>query len=185
MTKSIGLGPVEYAVLGLLRIAPRHGHDLFGEFNRGTDLGEALRVDRSSLYASLKRLDRQGLIIATMESAGGRPPRHAYHLTDHGNAELSRWLVEPVRHNRDIRLDFVMKLYFLNRLAPAAAQDLIGRQLAAAIEQVDRLQRELQGLPRGSFAWILRQMRLAAVRGTIGWLDEVRGAWPGEMSAAG
>jgi PadR family transcriptional regulator, regulatory protein AphA len=185
MTRAPGLGPIDYALLGLLRIMPRHGYELVGAFQRGSELGEALRVDRSNLYDSLKRLERQGLVAPNVESVGVRPARHVYHLTHVGNAEFGRWLVEPVQHNRDIRLDFVLKLFFVARLAPATAQDLLGRQLVAAIEQVDRLQRELQGLPRGSFAWVLRQMRLSAVRGTIEWLDQVRDAWSGEMSAAG
>jgi DNA-binding PadR family transcriptional regulator len=185
MTTSYGLGPVDYALLGLLKLTSRHGSDLVGEFRRGTDLGEALKVDRSSLYAALKRLERQGLVTASVESIGRRRPQHVYHVTTFGNAEFDRWLVEPVRHNRDIRLDFILKLFFVPRLAPGLAQDLLARQLAAAIEQVDRLQHELQDLPRGSFAWVLRQMRLSAIRGTIDWLDEVRDAWSGEMSAAG
>jgi DNA-binding PadR family transcriptional regulator len=185
MTKTSGLGPIDYALLGLLRIMPRHGYELVGEFQPGSELGEALRLDRSNLYASLKRLERQGLVAPSVEAVGVRPPRHVYHLTHLGSAEFGSWLIEPVRHNRDIRLDFVLKLFFVARLAPSTAPDLLGRQLAAAIEQIDRLQRELQGVPRGSFTWVLRQMRLAALRGTIEWLDEVRDAWSGEMSAAG
>src|SRR5258708_6468993 len=81
MTMSSGLGPVEYALLGLLKLTSRHGYDLVGEFRRGTDLGEALKVDRSNLYAALKRLERHGLVTANVESIGRRRPRHVYHLT--------------------------------------------------------------------------------------------------------
>lgn len=172
------LGPVDYAVLGLLRLSPRHGYDLVGEFDAEAELGDALRVDLSNLYAALKRLERRGLIVGVVERSGTRPPRHVYHLTPVGEAEFERWLIEPVRHNRDIRLDFVLKLYFCLRLYPERIEDLLARQLVAALNQIQRVQTELNQLPVGSFRWVLRQMRLGALHGTVSWLEMVRNAGP-------
>ena len=176
------LGPVDYAVLGLLRIAPRHGYELVGEFEPTAELGDALRVDLSNLYATLKRLERRGLILGAVERAGTRPPRHVYHLTPGGEAEFERWLVEPVRHNRDIRLDFVLKLFFSLRLYPERIDDLLTRQLAAVLDQLQRIQLELNHLPPGSFRWTLRQMRRSALQATLTWLELVRDTEPGERS---
>jgi PadR family transcriptional regulator, regulatory protein AphA len=172
------LGPGEYALLGLLRLSPRHGYDLLNEFRPEADLGEALRIDLSNLYAALKRLERQGLVESEVQLAGSRPPRNVYDLTDRGRAEFERWLLEPVRHNREIRLDFILKLYFVPRIAPERLGDLIARQFAAAFEQQNRLANELKSHPAGSFGWVLRQMRLTAVQATIAWLEELRSAWP-------
>src|ERR1035437_1602465 len=178
------LGPVEYALLGLLRLSPRHGYDLLNEFRPEADLGEALRVDLSNLYAALKRLERQGLVSSEVQAVGSRPPRNVYDLTPVGRAEFERWLLEPVRHNRDIRLDFILKLFFVPRIAPEQLGELLDRQFAAAFEQLQRLQNELKGHPPGSFGWVLRQMRLTAIQGTIAWLEELRSAWSvGETSA--
>lgn len=178
------LGPVDFAVLGLLRIAPRHGYELVGEFEPTAELGDALRVDLSNLYAALKRLERRGLVLSAVERAGTRPPRHVYHLTQSGEAEFERWLAEPVRHNRDIRLDFVLKLFFSLRLYPDRIDDLLNRQLAAALDQLQRIQAEIDRLPPGSFRWILRQMRLSALQATLNWLELVRDTGPGERSGA-
>ena len=172
------LGPVEYAVLGLLRVSPRHGYDLVGEFEAEAELGDALRVDLSNLYAALKRLERRGLILGVVERAGSRPARHVYHLTAVGEVEFERWLGEPVRHNRDIRLDFVLKLYFCLRLYPERIDGLLTRQLAAVLDQVQHVQADLDRLPVGSFRWILRQMRLGALQGTVSWLEMVRKGGP-------
>ena len=172
------LGPVEYALLGLLRLNPRHGYDLLNEFRPEADLGEALRIDLSNLYAALKRLERQGLVASEVQLAGSRPPRNVYELTDRGRDEFERWLLEPVRHNREIRLDFILKLFFVPRIAPDRLGELISRQFAAAYEQEHRLADELKAHSIGSFGWVLRQMRLTAVQATISWLEELQTAWP-------
>jgi PadR family transcriptional regulator, regulatory protein AphA len=177
------LGPIEYAILGLICLAPRHGYELAAQLQPESELGDALRVDLSDLYAALKRLEQRGLVTSHVEAVGTRPPRRIHHLTELGEAEFRRWILEPVRHNREIRIDFILKLYFVNRLAPEHASDLLGRQLAAALDQLARLQREVGGHPPGSFAWILRQMRLSAIQGTIAWLEELQAVWRGQRSA--
>jgi len=178
------LGPVEFALLGLLRLSPRHGYDLLNEFRPEADLGEALRIDLSNLYAALKRLERQGLVASEVQLAGSRPPRNVYELTDRGRDEFERWLLEPVRHNREIRLDFILKLYFVPRIAPQRLGELISRQFAAAYEQRDRLTSELKLHPTGSFGWVLRQMRLTAVQATVAWLEELQTTWPAVETTA-
>lgn len=166
-------GPLEYALLGLLRLAPRHGYDLAAEFRPGADLGSALRVELADLYAALKRLERHELVTSHVEAAGARPPRHVYALTPEGIRLFERWLVEPVGRNRDIRLDFILKLYFIPRLAPEQRETLLARQLTACLDQLARLQAEAQRFPAGSFGWSLRTMRISAVRATISWLKEM------------
>src|SRR5579884_3205329 len=167
------VGPVEYAVLGLLRLAPRHGYDLAAEFRPQADLGSALHVDLTDLYAALKRLERRGLVVAHLEPIGARPPRRVYELTHAGAVEFERWLIDPVLHNRDIRLDFILKLYFVPLLMPDQRETLLARQLAACLQQSARLQADLQRFPIGSFGWVLREMRLSAVRATIAWLKQL------------
>jgi DNA-binding PadR family transcriptional regulator len=137
-----------------------------------------LRIDLSNLYAALKRLERQGLVASEVQLAGSRPPRNVYDLTDRGRDEFERWLVEPVRHNREIRLDFILKLFFVPRIAPERLGELISRQFAAAFDQQQRLANELKTHPVGSFGWVLRQMRLTAIQATIAWLEELQTAWP-------
>src|SRR5439155_11358500 len=162
---------------------PRHGYELAAQLQPEAELGDALRVDLSDLYAALKRLERRGYVTSHVEAVGTRPPRRVYRLTEGGEIEFRGWLTEPVRHNREIRIDFVLKLYFQRRLAPEQVPDLLGRQLAAALDLLARFQRESRDFPDGSFAWILRQMRLSAVQGTISWLEEVQTALRSQHSA--
>src|SRR5688572_17253618 len=111
---------IERALLGLLQQEPRHGYDLAREFAPGTVLGDIVHLEPSLLYANLKKLEREGLVESTLQPQESRPPRRILRLTARGEAELQRWLREPVEHTRDLRLEFLLKLYLARRIDPDA-----------------------------------------------------------------
>jgi DNA-binding PadR family transcriptional regulator len=48
----------------------------------------------------------------------GGPPRKVFHLTPTERTAFQRWLEELVRRIRLVRQDFLLKLYFAQRLDP-------------------------------------------------------------------
>ena len=52
-----------------------------------------------------------------------RPARFVYTLTTAGEAELDRWMSEPVGHTREIRLAFLVKLYLARQTDPPWRSD--------------------------------------------------------------
>lgn len=128
-------------------------------------------VGLSDLYAALKRLEARGFIAGQVVVHGQRPPRHVYHLTQTGEEEFRRWLGRPVRRNREVRLDFALKLYFSSRLAWHDTPGLVAAQLAACREQLAQLTSPMPA-DAGSFARLMRDLRLVATRGTIEWLEQ-------------
>lgn len=103
---------VEYALLGFVRREPLHGYEIYRRLVETPELQLIWRVKQSRLYALLARLEDDGLLRATHEPQDGRPPRKVYHLTPEGEAAFGRWLIEPVRLPREMRLEFMLKLYF-------------------------------------------------------------------------
>ena len=51
--------PAEYAILGLLESRPRHGYEMFQQFESGT-LRQIVHLEMSQMYAFLKKLERLG-----------------------------------------------------------------------------------------------------------------------------
>src|SRR5207253_6610617 len=94
----------------------------------GQPLGGVLRLEPGMLYHHLKKLERAGWLTSTVEPQGSRPPRQVYRITGAGRGELQRWLQEPVAHTREIRLEFLVKLYFARRFDPELAERLIAEQ---------------------------------------------------------
>src|SRR4051812_18084827 len=122
--------PAEHAILGLLALdeGTGHGYDLARHFGEGQPLADVIRLEPGMLYHHLKKLARADWVTSTTELQGNRPPRLVYKLTAEGRAELNRWLSEPVARTREIRLEFLVKLYFARRLDPGHASRLVAEQ---------------------------------------------------------
>ena len=108
------LGAADYAILGLLREQPRHGYELAEVFREGGALAAVCGMPLNVLYAQVHRLERARLIAGTAEPAGTRF-RRVLRLTPLGEAAFLSWLDQPVARMREIRQDFLLKLYFSRR----------------------------------------------------------------------
>jgi PadR family transcriptional regulator, regulatory protein AphA len=170
--------PAEHAILGLLLLddGAGHGYDLARHFGEGQPLGGVLRLEPGMLYHHLKKLARAGWATSTVEPQGARPPRQIYRITEAGRSELLRWLREPVAHTREIRLEFLVKLYFARRLDPVAATRLIAgqRETCERLEQslASRLAKVDAADPgdEQAFVRLVLELRLAQTRAAIDWL---------------
>ncbi len=120
---------IEYALLGLVRDEPLHGYEINRRLSETPELRLVWRVKQGRLYALLSRLEDEGLLDASLEPQDGRPPRKVYHLTPMGTRAFDRWLTQPIQLPREMRLEFMLKLYFALREEPATAARLIQQQL--------------------------------------------------------
>jgi PadR family transcriptional regulator AphA len=170
--------PGEHAVLALLALAggTGHGYDLARQFQAGQALGDVLRLEPSMLYHHLKKLERNDWVTTTVEPQGSRPPRQVHTLTDAGRAEVEGWLIEPVQRTREIRLDFLVKLYFARRLASDSVPTLIDRQRTVLAEALHRLQEQAAGQTGdedAAFARDVLDLRERQTQAAMDWLDEL------------
>jgi len=136
----------EFALLGLLLDGPKHGYELARRFSPETPLGDICPLEMSMLYALLKKQEKAGYIEAQLESQGTRPPKRTFHLTDLGRAAFMDWVRAPVARTPEIRLDFLVKLYFARQLGSDDVGALIGRQIEVCRSLLEGLQRN-EGLP--------------------------------------
>jgi DNA-binding PadR family transcriptional regulator len=168
--------PAEHALLGLLAVegGSGHGYDLARKFQRNEPLGEILRLEPGMLYHHLKKLERSGWVTVTVAPQGNRPPRQVYHLTDVGQEELDRWLTEPVGRTREIRLEFLVKLFFVRQLAPDRTDDLISEQRAMFARLSQRLEEQIGAASAHSdFHKDVLRLRLLETNAAIAWLDSL------------
>lgn len=84
---------VSHVLLGILVDGPAHGYDL----KRVHDVRfpGAKELPYGQVYASLQRLERDGLVEVAETAQGGGPERTVYGLTAAGRADLDAWLAEP------------------------------------------------------------------------------------------
>src|SRR5689334_11085276 len=95
-------------LLGLLAVSPQHGYQLLETFRDPNQLGEVWHLSTSQLYAVLKRLETQGLIVGREVASTDAPTRTEYSLTEAGQRRVREWLdTEPYASVRRVRVDFL------------------------------------------------------------------------------
>ncbi len=177
--------PAEYVILGLLKTRPMHGYELFQQFEGGT-LGEIVHLEMSQMYAFLKKLERLDYIEAEIELQGTRPPRKIYHLTHSGQDLFTRWLMQPVEKPRDIRILFLIKLYFVQRFLPRETLALVEQQIRACQHFLAHLQDRQHAVTSDNraskseddaafFDRVVLTSRIHQTRALLDWLHELQG----------
>lgn len=172
---------LEFAVLGLLHEAPMHGYVLRKRLSE--TLGMFRAFSYGSLYPTLRRLQRAGLIAEEPESAGEVPPeamtwgkrgRRVYKLTADGKERFAELLADAGPQTWDDE-GFGAHLAFFSRTpADVRMRILEGRRrrveerregLRAAVarssEKIDRYTRELH------------QLGLESTEREVRWLNEL------------
>ncbi len=171
-SRSRGLA-VECAILGFLIETPMHGYELRDRLAQG--LGAFWRIASSQLYQVLHRLEELGWVECAAEARSAGPSRNVYRTTEEGNAAFWDWATSPVRHARQIRVEFLAKVYLLRRLAPDRLLGLVGGQIAALRKLNGHLSKrsgiETDDAGLGALALAFRRSQIGC---TIGWLEENR-----------
>lgn len=162
MDRRPSLSLSEWAVLGVLVEAPRHGYDIAAALRSSTPIGTAWRVERQLVYRALERLEALGAVERRRtEVSDTGPPRTVYGPTRRGRAALRRWLDEPVTHQRDVRSALLLKLV-LHRELGTDRSALVAAQRATFAPLFADLDTSLPDADDVVVAW--RRGSAAAVR---------------------
>jgi PadR family transcriptional regulator, regulatory protein AphA len=164
---------VELALLGFMRQEPIHGYEIYHQLKGSPELRLIWRIKQSRLYAMLDRLEREGLIEVTLSPQMNRPPRKILRLSPAGRTVYLAWLVEPVAQPRDMRLVFMLKLYFARREGLIQARQLIQAQLARCQAWMNALD---SSEPDNDSYYIrlIQNFRRGQIEAMMDWLIESR-----------
>src|SRR5262249_31129028 len=153
---------LEIALLGLLRAHPRHAYELHQLLQEGAEpLGIIWRLKQGNLYALLAKVEEAGYVVSAVELHGTRPPRKMLQLTPEGRAAFAHWLLIPVEHGRDFRLEFLAKLYFATQAGASTVRDLLKLQRWACERWITELHTQLDACdPERTFERLIFEFRL-------------------------
>ena len=165
--------PVRFAVLGFLCERSLHGYELAQRIERG--LGALWRIATSQLYAVLHRLEALGLATAHVEELDARPARTVYRITDEGREAFEQWLRTPVAHLRDMRVEFLAKVYFLRRRASEGVNELMDAQVELLTEAETGI-RSRDGIQSDDrvFGLLVASFRQHGMESMVAWLQAER-----------
>jgi DNA-binding PadR family transcriptional regulator len=180
--------PAEYAILGQLHERSMHGYEMYQQFESGI-LGQIVHLEMSQMYAFLKKLERLQYIAAEIAPQGTRPPRKIFHLTAAGQVVFQEWLLQPTEKPRDIRILFLIKLYFVERFFPAQTSQLLQEQIESCqhfLAHLETIQNttELQSEDARFFDQVVRGSRVHQTIALLEWLHDLQTLEKQRMQAA-
>jgi DNA-binding PadR family transcriptional regulator len=142
---------------------------------------------RASLYQTIERLQRHGLVeVSQTTRVEGYPDRVVYAITDAGREVARQWLREMLRGTEGEYPEFIAAVSILFGLEPAQAQtelEIRAEKLAAELAETESvLTGGPVGLPRlflleEEYRQAVLRAELAWVRGVIADLREGRLTW--------
>jgi DNA-binding PadR family transcriptional regulator len=174
---------MKHLLLAFVERGVGHGYEL-KQAIEGT-LGDAVPpVNIGQIYATLARLERDGLVASSHVAQDGRPDKRVYALTDAGREELDAWFAAPADGPR-LRDDFYTKLV-LGALPSANGREhaasnggrpsgraLIARQRARYLQQLRDLHQLAlkQDAERDAVALLLIEGATLHLEADLKWLD--------------
>jgi DNA-binding PadR family transcriptional regulator len=175
------------SVLSLLLESPMHPYEMKMRIKeRGHE--QVIQVRGGSLYDTVERLHRQGLIQPReTEREGRRPERTVYTITDAGRDELRAWLRQLLAEPAHEYPKFAAALAFMLTLDREEVVRLLRTRMSLMKGQIagdDALLGSFvkQGLPRvvlieGEYTQAIRRAEVDWIRSLIGEI-EGEGFWP-------
>jgi DNA-binding PadR family transcriptional regulator len=184
------LTPLSLVILKLLTERAMHPYEM-QQLVRDRHTDQVVKVRAGSLYHTVQRLARAGLIEAVETGREGRrPERTVYRITDAGRDQFDTNLRELVRFPETEYPVFGVAVEMLGKLAPADAIDLLQRRALALEARLAGGEQTLaalakRGLPRiytldteylvamcrAELAWV-RQLVDEIGTGDLPWADQ-------------
>jgi DNA-binding PadR family transcriptional regulator len=161
---------MEHALLGFLRKEPMHAYEMHHQLHQAEALGLVWRIKQSQLYALLARLEQVGYLTTVTAPQETRPARKMLHLTPAGHAAFETWRTTPVYHGRELRQEFLAKLYFAQQEGTACVETLVEAQRAACRTILVDLQARADAAKQ-PYARLVYEFRCNQVNDTFEWLD--------------
>jgi PadR family transcriptional regulator, regulatory protein AphA len=164
----------EYALLGFLYDRPNYGYTLHQLLV--SELGHIWHVSQSQTYNILKRLEAEGDVSATLQAQEKLPARQMLKLTASGRRRFEHWLETPSGSSvRAIRLEFLTRLYFAEKLFPERSAAILAGESADIDAALSRLEKDRASLPaEQSFNRLGLDLRIRQLASVKDWLVECR-----------
>jgi len=170
------LSSQSYLILGLLLEGEKHGY----EIHQSRLLG-IWGIPMSQLYSLLKRLEKEGMIRATMAFQENRPGKKVYALTEEGRKAFLGWVQRPSEKIRNVRTEFLAKLYIIYRLRLGIGKRLVEEQVEVCKKRREMFRKDNRDTE--PFEALVQQYRLTMIDATIRWLETCKVLFEGMKDA--
>lgn len=119
----------------------------------------------------LKRLEKEGWVCSTFQPQETRPSKRVFSLMPLGETRFREWLNSPTDHVRDLRIEFLAKLYFFKELDLERGSGLVAAQIAVLDEIKERLAAKRRA-EQDAYKRLVYSFRISILKAWLTWLKE-------------
>jgi DNA-binding PadR family transcriptional regulator len=118
-------------------------------------------------------MEQAGLVSHERQTQEKRPDRKVFSLTPAGRKKFKAWVKAPVEHVRDLRLEFLAKVHFLEKGDQQSLQKLFAAQQEVCQEKMDRLVVR-KDLANSRMERLTCEFRLSLSEAALAWLRQLK-----------
>ena len=117
----------DLVTLGLLMDRPLHGYEI--KQIVADQMSQVAKISPGTIYYTLKKLEKRGLVTRSAERQGNRPERQVFSLTSEGRDVFRRLLRESLVVEERPYFVFDAAVYFYKHIAPGDLEQAIEGKL--------------------------------------------------------
>lgn len=110
---------LSHTILSILAHQAATGYDISKKFSQ--TYGLIWQATYQQVYRELNQLEKQGLISFSLQFQQGKPDRKQYQLTDQGEQQLKKWLLESTLTHGILRDEFISRILAALKCHPKMA----------------------------------------------------------------
>lgn len=155
---------IRHGLLALLAQGPRYGYQLRAEFEERT--GTSWPLNAGQVYATLSRLERDGLVFRVGADGEGR---FVYRITAEGEREVERWYGRPVARAERTRDEVAIKIALAITSPGVDVREVVQAQRTATLRSLRDL--ALQKAVAAGAGRLVVESRILQAEAELRWLD--------------
>ena len=160
---------IEIGLLGLIKNSPTYGYAVRKQIEELSGVGIVWKIKLGRIYQMLGKLEENGLLHSQDILQENRPPKREFQITKEGISAYKKWINEPIKHGREFRIQFLLKLYWAMNASKKTSQQLIKKQIVECKTWVEKM--EIANInTKEKFPFIVHTYRVTQTKHNIDWL---------------
>jgi DNA-binding PadR family transcriptional regulator len=163
------ISDIETGLLGFIKNSPTYGYAVRKQIEELSGVGIVWKIKLGRIYQMLDKLEENGLLQSQDILQENRPPKREFRITKEGLNIYKKWINEPIKHGREFRVQFLLKLYWAMDASSQASQQLIKKQIAECKTWVEKMEMANTNT-KEKFLFIVHTYRVDQIKHYIDWL---------------
>lgn len=161
------------SLLGFFLEKPNYGYEVYKYLSTDTSFFQVWHLKRSQFYSYLEKLFVEKYLSHAFEEGQQYPDRRIFSITQVGKKTLKGWVVTPVEHGREMRQDFLVKLFICQTYFPSSLIALVNNQKETCLQWLNWQETQLLQ-EHDKIMKLLANYRKMQIQSMIEWLNSIQ-----------